>query len=327
MKSRDYQIDNIKGLLIILVVFGHMLLASSNENNWLLTLIYSFHMPAFIFLNGVFAKNANFKKVLYYGILYLFVQLLYICVVNLTSYPWIPEIHIVVTPIFHVWYLLSLTYWYLISVFLKKVRLNPLIVLLTIIIIALFIRYINFHVDGNYFAYERTIVFAPFFIAGYFFTVDKLIEVRAKLRNIKPTLLFAMIISVCINFLYFGNNANEWMRVFFGYINYYQFDDGKYIFFLKELIQYIIGTIAIALLLGLVPKRKSFLSYIGQHTLYIFIFHPIIYFTAYNLIDRTNMDTLKSFLVSSALMILAIVLSLTIEQILIRIKYFFRSNS
>ncbi|WP_281276902.1 acyltransferase family protein [Enterococcus pingfangensis] len=64
MKSRDYQIDNIKGLLIILVVFGHMLLASSKENNWLLTLIYSFHMPAFIFLNGVFSKNVNLRKVL-----------------------------------------------------------------------------------------------------------------------------------------------------------------------------------------------------------------------------------------------------------------------
>lgn len=49
MKTRDYQIDNIKGFLIILVVFGHMFLASSSENNWLTTLIYSFHMPVFIF--------------------------------------------------------------------------------------------------------------------------------------------------------------------------------------------------------------------------------------------------------------------------------------
>nr|WP_281276905.1 acyltransferase family protein [Enterococcus pingfangensis] len=264
---------------------------------------------------------------MHYGILYLFVQLLYMFIVNLTSYPWIPEIHIVVTPIFHVWYLLSLTYWYLISVFLKKFRLHPLTVLVTTIIFALFIRYINFHADGNYFAYERTIVFAPYFIAGYFFTFDKLIKVRAKLRKFKPVLFFVMIISVCINFLSFGNNANEWMRVFFGYVNYYQFDDGKYIFFLKELIQYIIGTIAIALLLGLVSKRKSFLSYIGQHTLYIFICHPIIYFIVYNRIDRKSMDTVESFLVSTALTILAIIFSLAIEQILFKIKYFVRNNN
>lgn len=326
MKSRDYQIDSIKGLLIILVVFGHLLLANTKENNWMLTLIYSFHMPAFIFLNGVFSKNVNLRKVLRFGILYFFIQVIYILVVNVTSYPWIPKTHIIVTPIFHVWYLLSLTFWYLISVFIKKFNLNPFVVLPVTIIFSLIIRYANFNVDGNYMAYQRTIVFAPYFIAGHFITLSNLTQARVKLRKFKLFLYFMIVIFILTNFLYFGKNADEWMKMFFGYVNYYQFSNGKSIFFLKEILQYIIGTAAIVLLLGLVPKTKGVLSYLGQHTLYIFICHPIIYFIVYNHINRNSINTIERYCFSTTLTILAIIFSLIVEQIALRIGYLFRRN-
>lgn len=135
-----------------------------------------------------------------------------------------------------------------------------------------------------------------------------------------------MVIFILTNFLYFGKNADEWMKMFFGYVNYYQFSNGKSIFFLKEILQYIIGTAAIVLLLGLVPKTKGVLSYLGQHTMYIFICHPIIYFIVYNHINRNSIITIERYCFSTMLSILAIIFSLIVEQIVLRIGYLFRRN-
>lgn len=54
---RDARFDNLKGILIFLVVFGHLLeLVGGPAAAWLYRLIYSFHMPAFVFCSGWFAR-------------------------------------------------------------------------------------------------------------------------------------------------------------------------------------------------------------------------------------------------------------------------------
>lgn len=59
-KQRDYLFDNYKALLIILVVIGHFIEPAYKNNTLLYTLkwlIFSFHMPAFIFISGYFSKR------------------------------------------------------------------------------------------------------------------------------------------------------------------------------------------------------------------------------------------------------------------------------
>ena len=57
--SRSAYWDNIKGFLIILVVFAHCLfnLQNSPLNNAVVDAIYMFHMPAFVFVSGYFSKS------------------------------------------------------------------------------------------------------------------------------------------------------------------------------------------------------------------------------------------------------------------------------
>lgn len=53
--ERNYQLDAVKGLAIILVVVGHITAFSNPgnlKNNLLYNLIYSFHMPLFFFISG-----------------------------------------------------------------------------------------------------------------------------------------------------------------------------------------------------------------------------------------------------------------------------------
>lgn len=79
-QMRDYHVDNIKGVLILLVVCGHLLSYLQNMNSTIAigvrTLIYFFHMPGFIFMSGYLAKGFLKKqnkgeKLLSYAWLYL----------------------------------------------------------------------------------------------------------------------------------------------------------------------------------------------------------------------------------------------------------------
>ena len=61
--DRNKSIDAMKGLLILLVVIGHVLLGSLDDNP-LRYLIYSFHMQAFFFISGFLF---NVEKIKYYS--------------------------------------------------------------------------------------------------------------------------------------------------------------------------------------------------------------------------------------------------------------------
>ena len=85
-KDRDYFFDNARAVLIFLVVLGHMIQPYTSESNYMLALylvIYSFHMPTFLFISGYFAKHLDkpnylenvAKKLLApYAIFYAFFQ-------------------------------------------------------------------------------------------------------------------------------------------------------------------------------------------------------------------------------------------------------------
>ena len=65
MKERLLKIDVLKGIAIVLVVIGHLIYQSPEQQNTLLfKLIYSFHVPLFMFLSGflTYGKEIKIKK-------------------------------------------------------------------------------------------------------------------------------------------------------------------------------------------------------------------------------------------------------------------------
>lgn len=64
-QNRDYSFDALKGFLIILVILGHAIHLSTDIGGWslnpLFMVIYTFHMPLFIFVSGYFSLSI-FKK-------------------------------------------------------------------------------------------------------------------------------------------------------------------------------------------------------------------------------------------------------------------------
>lgn len=60
MKERNLKLDNAKGILITLVVIGHMLLPIQGTTRGVTNffyMIYAFHMPAFVFISGLLAQR------------------------------------------------------------------------------------------------------------------------------------------------------------------------------------------------------------------------------------------------------------------------------
>ena len=59
-KQRSNYWDNAKAILIFLVVLGHFLLPLENKVGGVMATywwVYLFHMPAFVFVSGVFSKS------------------------------------------------------------------------------------------------------------------------------------------------------------------------------------------------------------------------------------------------------------------------------
>ena len=66
-KVRYKVLDNYKGILIFLVVFTHFLYEYSLNNKEtfsykIVTYIYTFHMPSFIFCSGFLSKSDNSRS-------------------------------------------------------------------------------------------------------------------------------------------------------------------------------------------------------------------------------------------------------------------------
>src|SRR4051812_37031448 len=64
--KRITSIDIVKGIAIILVVYGHVMQGMAHRNLMYMpfhtfsnTFIYSFHMPAFFFASGLFARLSS----------------------------------------------------------------------------------------------------------------------------------------------------------------------------------------------------------------------------------------------------------------------------
>lgn len=154
---------NLKGFLIYLVVLGHMIeprIESSRELEFVYKFIYTFHMPLFAFLTGLFVKSPegckkqSIRLLKLYGILQLIVVLV----------TWGKQK--LFTPYWHLWYLLSGGFWMLLAYIWFRFGKDrwKLPILICAVILGCGVGY--FPWINRFLSLSRTIVFFPFFFAG-----------------------------------------------------------------------------------------------------------------------------------------------------------------
>ena len=163
---RSARMDNFRCILMILVVLGHLLeLQEGPLAEYLYLVIYSFHMPLFVWLSGYFAKPADRSTLRTLALPYLVFQLLYSFA---AVYLWRMEEEIkLLEPYWLMWFLMALFLWRLLLPLLEvKDGKGQLLMLGGTFVLSLItgwereLRYVL--------SFQRMVALLPMFLLGYY---------------------------------------------------------------------------------------------------------------------------------------------------------------
>ncbi|EIL89655.1 MULTISPECIES: acyltransferase family protein [Rhodanobacter] len=165
--QRSSWIDNTKFILIALVVLGHCMEEWRYKSPVVLAIyqfIYLFHMPAFIYLSGALSRPKFGIEQGTRWLTRLVLPFLVFQAIYLAFDAWLlgkPFVYSVTSPNWILWYLMSLACWRIMLIPALSFT-RPLLVACTLAVLS---GYLN---DVGYsFSLSRTLVFFPFFVAGY----------------------------------------------------------------------------------------------------------------------------------------------------------------
>ena len=273
-QNRDYFWDNLKAVLIFLVVMGHCLELCSRETSLAIysdKMIYCFHMPAFIFVSGFWSKRycvdgrVRAEKVVTLIAYYLIFQVLFSVITVILQ----PDASVSpFNPNRGLWYLLAMIAYYLIVPMVEK--LPPWLVIGLSIVFSLLIG-ADKKCPGNYLGIQRIITFAPFFFTGYYLSADRINKLRSLHLGIRLaiSLFFAGAVAAA---LIIKKNAFT-LHLFYAKDSYsslhHTFVQGVA---LRGIALVMAAMLTFALLL-IVPSKKMFFSQTGKNSLQIFILH------------------------------------------------------
>lgn len=268
-KERLWRMDNIKFILIACVVLGHLLaFVPGRQADQVYYLIYSFHMPAFMFITGFFAK---FKKesILRFGACYLVFQAIYCvfaCVVNGKAV----SVHFA-SPYWIMWYLMATVMFYLcIPLFSTENRKAKLAWFIGSIVMALAVGYED--TIGMYLSLSRFFVFMPYFLAGFYLKSELEQPWVAKLKKLRVPLTLLCIVGAALGVAWI-----IWARLpvaaLYGNVGYETTGHGPEV----RALLYLIAACWIGLLMSIVPNRRiPVLSSIGTNSMGVYLFHGFV---------------------------------------------------
>lgn len=177
--GRDPHLDNIRTILIVLVVVGHAIAVSGRYTPALLyTWIYTFHMPAFVTLAGFLSRSFTAQPRQYVRLVstlivpYLLFQVIHAAITSLThDVPFDPDVF---RPSVTLWFLVSLATWRIATPLLRVLR-YPLV----FAVVAALLVPLDSSV-GHWLSVGRTFAFLPFFVLGLMARPDWLARLRTR---------------------------------------------------------------------------------------------------------------------------------------------------
>jgi len=306
--ERLYLFDNLKAMLITLVVLGHVFeLITSSLLDVAYSFIYMFHMPLFIFCSGYFAKH-NPKKILTgIAVPYVLFQLIYI----LFGRHVLGRGYLIIqftTPYWILWYLLAMFAWMLVLPVIDYFTDTKRGMIITVCASVLLGLAAGFDSTMGYFmSLSRIFYFFPFFVAGY--CVKKAVPPQEFTRFVSKwyvrcvTGVFSTGILV---WLFFNNDRIDvrWLWAAFSYasLEHTGYNAGV------RLALYLCAVVISLFCLSMIPRGKMFFSYIGTRTLTVFLMHGLVVrlMRAYNVFEHVpgGLFTALFALVVSVVMVL-----------------------
>lgn len=315
MKSkRIFYFDNIKGILILFAILFHSISVGDNiykfNDEFILPVLF-FLIPGFIFITGYFcgkSKHSPLKGAVRLFIIYA------ICQIVVTFY-YADVLHIIdshwdlLRPRYTLWYLLTCSFCYLLSIPFKKIGFKWSISIS--LILALLVGFIG---DiGEIMSISRTITMFPFFVLGMYVKDINFFDIVRKYKYVWLTLMVGIYAFFMIEPNMFPNG------IVYGKYSYEMVFGNNLEGLIKRIFMYGIHIIFTCGVYSLAPKNKSIFSILGGATLAIYVAHGILlktFATILPLPDSQVIGTLILLVLSGGL---SIIIGLGIGKL---IKYF-----
>ncbi|MCP3426878.1 acyltransferase family protein [Rothia sp. AR01] len=265
MLTRDHRLDRAKGVLISLVVLGHLLEAASfwdsDALRLLQTAIYSFHMPAFVFLAGITAKSDRLtRRVLVFLVLLGTALPLY--------YGWTTVLGLdptidALTPYWLTWFLLAMAWWTLSVPLIERF---PRALLAASVAGGLLGGIVP--LIGDDLAAARTLAFWPFFVVGKLYGA----RILAWAGSLRPAATLGLVAAAAApvlafyvqdvsNLWFYGSKSFDWLGV--------AAVQGS----TMRLAVDASAALSTVALLACIPRRDGYLATVGRHSLAVYLLH------------------------------------------------------
>lgn len=296
MRSRDHRLDAAKGILIFMVVLGHIMAAVSSWEDELLrafqTVIYSFHMPAFVFLTGITARSGRVVHRIFFLLILLATAMpLYYAWMSLLGLG--PNFDFLV-PYWITWFLLALVWWTLTVPLIERF---PRAMLGISVLAGIFGGLIP---EYDYeLSIARALTFWPFFVLGRVYGARILSWAGRRRPLQRAGLLCAAVIPVLLFYLsdveklwFYGSRGFDWLDA--------SITEGAG----TRAVISVSAALSTLALLTLVPKGAGVLATVGRRSLAVYLMHGFVV----RLLNRPLDDVLE-VVPSTAMVVVCFILA------------------
>ena len=265
-------IDNIKVLLIFLVVFNHIIAFNLVKIDTVVRYVWYaitiFYMPAFVFISGYLSKKPqnvlkNFKNLL----------IPYVLGYTLT---WYSQIWLGRSVDYEILRPTGSVMWYILALFIYRLTIEALGKIRFIVPLSiLFALWAGTRPEFTTFlSSSRIVVFFPFFVAGYLWKSEYITAIRKFKGKWILVAISGVLLWAIPNYMI----PNEMGIAIFRGNHGYQLcglTDPQGV--ILRLLMYLVSFVVVYTMLALVPDIKLPLTYVGRHTMGIYFFHyPIM---------------------------------------------------
>lgn len=265
-KARDNRIDSIKGVLIILVIIGHLMgrCGTGMINEILIKFIYTFHMPLFILISGYLTKIDS-KVSFWRGIKNIALPLVVFQILNavmICAQGNGLSLSLLFIPYWTLWYLLSLIFWRILLLYTpNRLLLHPKLYLAICICISLICGFMH---GGRIFSVQRTFNFYPFFLYGFYMK-----------NNVFPTSIgnryvSYLFLSVLLGLIVIGLYPDDCLLLLRGADHY-----GRQQLLSKAFLLFCAYVASISFY-NIIKEDTKIFSVIGRNSLFYYLFHGLI---------------------------------------------------
>lgn len=269
--NRISALDNLKFFLILLVVYGH-LKSVCTIIPYSANIIYSFHMPLFMFISGFLSKRvdndkfANNTKRLFK--VFLIFQFIHIAPSLLTGH-------------FHFsWFIIpEWTLWYVFVLILYRaiIQLNLNWNYTYVFLLILLSLIVSFIPINSQLAFQRFFTFAPYFFLGFILKNKySFYEIQDKLNNkllIFVSISLSLFLLIIIPFEYY-----------WGDYSYYDWDRPLFKSVIYKSLTYVCAFCMSIPIIKCTPTKTFSIS--STDTLFIYMYHSILIIPCLALIIR-----------------------------------------